>query len=231
MFTRLVFLIVLLAGGLSAHCQLSSEVDFERIHQKKIRKLLVRNNLFQKKDFKKQEEVCSVSGDETFSRHFISFVVKDSPENTWKAYKSPCPRKTWCGKMTSFGVLYSSDDKDFTYSDGEIDSLGSGQIFYIQLHLLGGLFKLAVANKITDVDNENRVMKLCYLSNGASEGSQYIRLTETVEGYTLIEHESFFKSKSKFRDKKLYPKIHEKIIREYHGNVLAGFDSNLKSLK
>jgi hypothetical protein len=60
---------------------------------------------------------------------------------------------------------------------------------------------------------------MCYLEGGASKGFQFIRLKEKEDGSTEVAHETFYKSQSDFRDKRLYPYLHGQVISEFHRNV------------
>ena len=94
-----------------------------------------------------------------------------------------------------------------------------GQIIILNLNLFWGLLNIAVAHEVTEVNEQKRLIKLCYMKGGASEGSQWITLNETKEGYTEVSHQTLYKSKSNFRDTKLYPALHTKAITEFHLNV------------
>jgi hypothetical protein len=216
--------------GSIAFCQSHDSVDFKKIKEVKVRKLLLKNNILNRSDFGNVKELCAEKEDPTFSRHVVSYLIPRSPEEVWDAYLNLAPNKSWSGTMATFGVLYDLEEKPLIYADGSSSKLAPGQVFFVQLTLLKGYFKMAVANKVMEVNDDKKEFKVCYLSSGASEGSQYIRVTKTPEGFAKVEHESFFRSKSKFRDKRLYPKIHEKIIAEYHANVAASMDCGLAGL-
>lgn len=210
-----------------AFCQENDTVDFKRIKEGKVRKLLRKNNILNRSDFGNVKELCAEQTDPSFNRHVVSYIIPRSPEEVWDAYLNLAPNKSWCGTMATFGVLYNLEEKPLIYADGSSSRLAPGQVFLVQLSLFKGYLKMAVANKVMEVNDEKKEFKVCYLSSGASEGSQYVRVTKTPEGFAKVEHESFFKSKSKFRDKRLYPKIHEKIIAEYHANVAASMDCGI----
>ena len=104
--------------------------------------------------------------------------------------------------------------------DEDYSGIQEGQILFIRLDLLMGLKKLVVAYEITKIDAKNKIIQFCYMSNGISEGSQQIILSETDAGYTKITHKTIFKSNSKFRDRRIYPSFHTRVISELHQNLL-----------
>lgn len=210
--------------------QSDTEIDFKKIKSNKVKKLLQKNSIYKKSDFNELKEVCAEIDDPSFSRQVVTYLIPRSPEEVWGAYQNLSPSKSWAGRRASFGVLFNCENTPLVYNDGLNCVMTAGQVFLVQLNLFKGYLKLAVANKVMEVNEEKKEFKICYISSGASEGSQYIRVTRTPEGYSKVEHESFFKSKSRFRDKHLYPKIHEKIISEYHANVAASLDCGIAGL-
>lgn len=197
-------------------------IDFSRIKQKKVRQLMQDNELESKADFSALETTCfEDKGVAGYSKNSKRFIVKAPADKVWAAYKQSKPNQCWIGKMVSFGVLFDTDDTPLVYEDKEYTGMKVGQVIFIQLRLLKGLYKLAVAHKVVALDEDNMKLQICYLKRGASEGSQFIQLQATPEGYTEVIHDTYYKSKSKFRDKRIYPGIHEKVISAYHENVAA----------
>lgn len=212
---RFLIGIAFLCLAVSADGQL---IDFSRIKQRKVRKLMTENNLSYQKDFNGMETACFAEG-EGFSKNSKTFLVKAGPEAVWDAYRNSTPRQCWGGKLVSFGVLFEAPEKPLVYADAPYGGMKVGQIIFIQLRLLKGLYKLAVAHKVVAVDDVHKSLQICYMKKGASEGSQFISLRETSEGFTEVTHDTYYKSGSKFRDRRIYPGIHEKVISEYHSNV------------
>lgn len=199
-------------------CAEGQIIDFSRIKQKKVRKLITKNNLVSRDDFGKMEAAC-FSEEGGYSKNTKTFLVKASVGDVWEAYRHSSPRQCWGGRLVSFGILFDSPDEPLVYADTPYGGMKPGQIVFIQLRLLKGLYKLAVAHKVVAVDNDRKSLQICYMKNGASEGSQFIRLEETPEGFTEVTHDTYYRSKSKFRDRRIYPGIHERVITEYHDNV------------
>ena len=98
--------------------------------------------------------------------------------------------------------------------------MGEGQVFFINLDLLGGLKKLVVAYEVTKVDDDNKTIQFCYINNGVSEGTQRIILSKTEDGETKGHHNKIYRSQSKIRDKFLYPGFHKMIVKELHKNLM-----------
>ncbi|WP_367914169.1 hypothetical protein [Leadbetterella sp. DM7] len=212
---KLLVCCILLCLVVSAEGQL---IDFSRIKQRKVRKLMTENHLSSQKDFNGLETACFAEGG-GYSKNTKTFLVKARPDEVWDAYRNSSPKQCWGGKLVSFGVLFDSAEKPLVYADAPYGGMKAGQIIFIQLRLLKGLYKLAVAHKVVAIDDLHKSLQICYMKKGASEGSQFISLRETPEGFTEVTHETYYKSKSKFRDRRIYPGIHEKVISEYHANV------------
>ena len=156
---------------------------------------------------------------EGYQQNVYSTVLKEKPETVWKAYKSLNPKQLGLGHFINFGISYSRKNKKLIYPDDEGGKIEEGQTTVPALRYLGGVVKLAVAQEITEINESDKYIIFCYMENGKTRGSQKIMLRETAEGFTQIVHETFYKSKSRFRDRRLYPGLHEKTVAEIHENV------------
>jgi hypothetical protein len=121
--------------------------------------------------------------------------------------------------MVSFGLQYSRARNVVSYLDDPYSGMEAGQVIVLNLKLFWGLLNIAVAHEVAEINDADRTMKLCYMMGGASEGSQWIALSETQHGFTKVSHETYYKSNSNFRDNTLYPPLHTKAISEFHHNV------------
>ena len=80
--------------------------------------------------------------------------------------------------------------------------------------------KIPVNFEITQLSKEHKIIEFTYGANNKSKGRQTLNFIE-MDNYTLIVHQSYFKSDSKFRDKRLYPKFHERCLNEFHKNIVS----------
>jgi hypothetical protein len=198
----------------------STGVDLSKIKQKSVRKFLVNNGLSSLQDFAKMVHSCHLKPDMSlYHRHIKTFLFKENIEKVWNAYKTIGPVETCSGSMLGFGLQYSRKNNKITYHEDDHGEIEEGQVVILNLRFLWKLISLAVGHEITEVNEAEKYIHMCYLEGGASSGMQYIRLMETKEGYTQIIHETFYKSHSDFRDKRLYPTLHGLVISEFHRNV------------
>ncbi len=196
------------------------EIDFARIRQEKVKKFISRFGLVNTLGFKKIKAVCyNPIEEKTYRKHHQSYLIHNDIESVWHTYKSIHPKEAWTGEMVSFGVQYSKNSNCINYLDDPYSGMEKGQIIILNLRLFWGLLNIAVAHEVVEVNEDKRTIKLCYMEGGASEGSQWIQLLETKEGFTEVSHLTLYKSKSAFRDTKLYPRLHTKAITEFHDNV------------
>lgn len=105
------------------------------------------------------------------------------------------------------------------YPGDSYTGIEAGQIFFLNLNLLGSFIQLAVGHEITAVNENDKTIKICYLQNGASTGTQLIQLKKSNENQTEVVHETWYRSGSIFRDRVLYPGFHERGLTEFHENV------------
>jgi len=195
-------------------------IDFQRIKQEKVRKLLVDNNLATLQDLSKLKSLCYNKADgQHYYKHIKSFLIPADINSVWSAYKTVNPQETRSGKMVSFGMMYSRKRNEIMYPGDAYSGIEEGQIIFLNLNLFSNMVHLAVGHEITGVNDNEKTIKICYLQNGASMGTQLIQLKKMKEDQTEVVHETWYRSGSIFRDKVLYPGFHAKGLIEFHNNV------------
>lgn len=155
-----------------------------------------------------------------------SNVIREVIQKAWTKLKSLNPKEEYSGKMVSFGFLYSSRLNKLFYSDDNYREIEEGEIYFLNLKLLGGIKNIGVAIEVTKVDEANKTIQFCYMNNGVTEGTQEVKLVGTSDGNTIITQETRYKSKSKFREKNLYPIFHQKAVNELHNNIRRLIEGN-----
>ncbi|MBL7858356.1 MAG: hypothetical protein JNM57_11760 [Cyclobacteriaceae bacterium] len=197
-------------------------VDLSRIHQKKVREFVRAFGLHSETGFQAMGPVCHEQHTTDFYReHCKTFLIKRNINEVWGIYKTINPKEAWRGGMVSFGLQYSRKKNAVTYQEDPYEGMESGQVIILNLKLLGGIFNMAVAHEITEVNDATKSFRLCYVQGGASKGSQYISLQRTPEDFTEVTHHTYYKGSSFFRDIILYPIFHSIAITEFHGNIAA----------
>jgi hypothetical protein len=195
-------------------------ITLEKIPQKSIRTFIqeqVNNNVHSISDLKstytKGKDLSN------YLLHEKVYKVPHPPEKVWQHYMTANPNKVWNGKMLSFGLMVSKHDGLTMYVDEEYSAAKVGQVFYINLSILGGLIKVAVAHEIIAIEPEKKYFELSYVEGSKSFGKQRIAFFGTDDGNTRIEHTTYYKSDSNFRDRYIYPFFHTRAIGEYHQNM------------
>ncbi len=199
--------------------QTTSVVDIDRLPNKKICKLLAKQKVVCRDDLQQVHGQCYSAADSLdFLTHYKSFVIESDPETVWDAYNNVQPAVAWNCKVARFGFLYNKRKDQLTYPDDKFEGLEEGQIFYINLNFLK-FINVAVGSEVKVINPEDKKIGFCYLESGKSRGSQWIQLSETPQGHTLVEHYTRYKSDSPFRDSKLYPWLHGLVISHFHENI------------
>jgi hypothetical protein len=195
-------------------------IDFSKIKQRKVRDLLMKNGLYSLRDLSGLKSFCYDKADgKRYHQHIKSFSINAPIDSVWNVYKTISPEETWKGNMVSFGVMYSRKKNSLTFPGETYSGLETGQILFMNLNLFSNLLHLAVGHEITGVNDQEKWIKICYLQNGASVGTQKIQLVAMNDVQTNIIHETWYRSGSYFRDKVLYPSFHGRAISEFHHNV------------
>ncbi len=215
-FTCIVFVILTNVVG-----QLPlDDIDFNKISQESVKEYIEEQKEHDIHCFSDIIASCFVEKDMSdYSVHMASYIVKDNINNVWNAYKKASPSKIWNGRTVSFGFLYSRKSDNVLYRNTNFAGLEVGQIIYVNIKLFKGLYNLATAFEIVNVDNKNRIISFSYLNGGRAKGIQTIRFVETKRGHTRIIHTTEYKSNSYIRDRYLYGHFHKKCINQFHHNV------------
>lgn len=181
--------------------------------------MLAKEKLCDLEDFANLKSICYEPGDSIFREHFRSYIVESDLATVWQTYTTIPPQDTWQGEMVTFGFQYDRNTNKITYADDPYSGLRPGQMLFMNLSLLGGWVNIAVAHEIMEVNENEKFIKICYIETGAAEGTQLIQMQATPEGQTKIDHTTFYRSSSEFRDTKLYPTLHTWAIDEFHGHI------------
>ena len=216
--TLLTFLAVFSQGAFANFP--GDSIDLRRIRHRAVRDLIIKEGVTTAKDFQALETSCYGTSDTSqFNTHIRNYRLNAGVEDAWAQYASVSPKEAWTGRMVHFDFLFSRFANRIIYEDEARDPMAEGNIIYVKLRLLNGIKNLSVAFEITGMDPVNKVIRFCYLKDGKSKGSQEIRFAALSDSTTLITHETHYHSDSKFRDRKLYPRFHERLVGEFHNNL------------
>ncbi len=179
-------------------------------------------------DFAKLRSICYQETDSNYHEHLETYIYNEDFDSVWNGYINISPEKAWGGSMIHFHRLYSRQTREEVFP-GQVYSggMGEGQVLILNLHVLNGAIKLQVGHEVMEISKDKKLIRICYLENSKSEGSQFIRFKSLHDGKTEVSHKTFYRSGSTFRDKIIYPYFHTKAINEFHGNVRNWIVSSL----
>ncbi len=229
-YTQLLFLLafyILQVESCLAQ-QNANDIDFGKIKQRKIRKM-IRQQCDSPGGLSELEISVSASSDlNGFYNYKKEYLVKEDINEVWFNYLNANQTEIWDISRISFGLIYCRNSDSLIYAHQFLFGLEEQQIYFINLKILSGLYHLPVAFEITKIDADERIIEFSYIRGGKALGKQVIQFAETDEGFTKINHQSFVKSESKLRDKYLYPYFHNKLINEFHFNMKRYIASRVK---
>lgn len=170
--------------------------------------------------YSKLKCICYQESDKSYHQHLETYCYDQPLDQVWDSYVKIDPAKAWAGKMIRFNQLYSRASGEEVFP-GQVflGGMGVGQVIILNLRVFRGAVKLIVGHEVMEVDRSKKLIRICYLENSKSQGSQFIRFETLKNGKTEVSHETFYRSGSWFRDKFIYPYFHTKAINEFHGNV------------
>ena len=197
------------------------DADFDDIPYKKVRNYL----LSQQQDgsvthFSQLKPTCEEAVDSaSFSLYTKTYIVKQRMADVWNTYLKASPTESWKTRKSAVGLVYDRSNDSLIYAKQQLDGTNIGQVMYLHLKVMKGLYRLATALEVTRIKEERNTIEISYVDHGVNEGKQWIEMSETPEGYTLVKHTSMIRSESRFRDKYLYPFFHNKLINAFHRNM------------
>jgi hypothetical protein len=196
-------------------------IDLEAISQKKIRKFIVARSIDHMPDFSSIHASWNKDIDVTkFNVIEKTFHLKYKLSNVWESYRHTDPIKMWNGQSVRFGLLISKGSNSVKYAnDSSTRGIETGQVFFLNLKVIKGLFKIPVAFEIITIDLKGQVVEFSYIDNGKEAGKQTLQFFDDGKDRTIIVHRSYYKGESPFRDDYLYPYFHNRFIKAFHRNM------------
>jgi hypothetical protein len=221
---KAIRLLSILIITLSPYCIAQSDwkdIDLHQIPQKKVRALVADLQKEKNTGFSQLESTWKPGQELNGYRELESnYYINSDLMQVWESYTSTSPAKSWNGKKVSFGLLISKYKHTILYrNEDKYPGVDTGQVIYLNLKILSGLFNLAVGFEIIDVDPVNRSISFSYLKGGKSSGQQTICFKPSDNGCTEIFHHTSYKCESHLRDRFLYPHFHRILINEFHRNM------------
>jgi hypothetical protein len=196
-------------------------INLKEIHQRKVCNYIVSRSIDQMNDYSTIHASWKKNIDES-DFHVIekTFYVENKLSDVWYCYRHTSPLEMWSGRSVRFGLLISKYSNSVSYINSfPFPEIDTGQVIFLNLRLIKGLFKIPVAFEIITIDREKQIMEFSYIDKNKSLGKQTLLFFDNGDGTTRIIHRSFFKSESAFRDGLLYPFFHEKFVEEFHRNM------------
>lgn len=225
------FYFIFLSNLFSQDCL--NDVDLNKIPQLEIRNLLTLQQKQNINCISDIEATCSENTSVTeFYKQIRVYKICDGIEHVWKNYSQDSPAKVYNTGKFSFGLMLCKNPSKILYSDDNFGKIEKGQVIYLKLRFLKGLYKMAVAFEILEVDSVNKFIEFSYIKGGnKASGKQRVQFVDTKKGRTKIIHTSYYKSNILIRDKFLYPFFHAKITNAFHHNLRKIIALNLKENK
>ncbi|MBK7131999.1 MAG: hypothetical protein IPH69_03985 [Bacteroidales bacterium] len=216
-----VFFIIAGLSEWSCFSQIPQTIDLSEIPQRKVRKYIEARDINHMQDFGLIHASWKEGLDESsFLFQEKTFFLKNKLSHVWDCYRKADPTKSWNGPFVRFGLLISKKSNSAVYSgNSTFPEIDTGQVYFLDLRIMRGLFNLPMAFEIINIDPLKRIIEFSYIDGNKSRGKQTIEFSDDLDGQIRIIHKSYFRSDSPFRDNMLYPYFHRKFIRQFHRNM------------
>lgn len=214
---KIIFLLFVILS-VNSYAQISLEdIDFNKLKNCRLRSYVegqIDNGVLTTNDIKPSIQANT----DLSSYHCVQkkYLIKKAYSDVWGTYIKTSPSESWEGRRFSFGMMISPPFDHIVYGGRNFIGLNVGQIVYLELKFLKGIYRSAMAFEIINVDEEEGLIEFSYLKGNNTEGMQQLKFSSTPEGYTQIVHKSFYTSSSGFYVKVLYPYFHKRVINEFH---------------
>lgn len=196
------------------------DIDLERIHHRKIRKYIAGQIEEGRHQFVEiQPSWNSLQDFSSFRKNEMAFYLLGNLNDIWEGYLSANPSLSWKGRNISFGLLLQKFPGTIFYDHDQINGVATGQVYYLNLNLLLGVFNVPVAFEMITVNTREKIIEFSYIEGNKSIGVQQVKFIDFGDDRTEIIHTSYYKSDSGFRDKWIYPFFHKKIVNDFHRNM------------
>jgi hypothetical protein len=199
---------------------LLDDINLERIEQRKIRKYIECQIEEGKHQFCEIHPSWNRGQDlSAYRKNEMTFFLKGDFLDIWQGYVTTNPSKSWDGRKISFGLLLRKFPGNIFYDQDPIMGVDTGQVYYLNLTLLLGIFNLPVAFEMINVNKREKIIEFSYIEGNKSIGVQQVKFVDSGDECTEIIHTSYYKSESRFRDKWIYPYFHKRIVNDFHRNM------------
>jgi hypothetical protein len=218
-----LIILVCISGFFLQLCEAQSltKINISEIPQRKIRNYIVSRSIDKMDDYSSiqaswKEDIVESDFNVIEKTFFLNYGLSEA----WDFYRHANILRVWGGKSVGFGLLISKGSNSvINTTNCTFHEIDTGDVYFLNLKLLKGLFNVEVAFEIINIDVEKRIMEFSYIDNNKSLGKQSIQFFDNDQETTKIIHRSYFKSNSNIRDKMFYPHFHKKFINEFHKSM------------
>jgi hypothetical protein len=165
-----------------------------------------------------------------FYFHTATYTINAPIEQVWNTCIFGSPTNLWKGKTLNLSAIYCNNSNLLYYDEQQPDSLELNQVYFVNIRIMRR-FKITATLKTTNIDHAEKLIEFTYIEGNKSNGKQILRLVAISDNETKLIHDTFYKSDSKFRDKRLYPPFHQKAITDLHKKIDLHSQKNTITLK
>lgn len=157
----------------------------------------------------------------SFHHHVKKYRLKGDAKDLFSKLISRSGKESWNGS-SEFQLAYLPDSKlTLTKEEENQPAVGEGHIYILDLKISNKV-QIPVAFQIVELNRETNTLAFSYLVQNKSNGIQHIQFQQEGDE-TIIVHQTYFKSDSRFRDALLYRPFHTKLLNEFYENFANHF--------
>ena len=174
-FTVLTFIIGW--SSMTCYSQSTETINLEAIPQKKVRKYIISRSIDKMLDFSLIHASCKKNVVESsFKMIEKTFYLTYSLSNVWDLYRHTNAISIWDKKSVRLGLVISKCSNSVIYGNNtSFPEIDTGQVYFLNLRLIKGLFNVPVAFEIINIDPVQQVVEFSYIDNNKSLGKQTLQ--------------------------------------------------------
>ena len=134
--------------------QSPGSINLKEIHQRKIRRYISFRGIDQMQNFNLLHPSWKKGTDiSDFHLNEKVFFLNNSLPDVWEAYRDINPAESWNHHSIRLGLLISKCTNSVTYTRNPVfPEIDTGQVYFLNLRLIKGIFNIPVAFEITNID-------------------------------------------------------------------------------
>lgn len=154
---------------------------------------------------------------EDFYHHNVNYTTAGKAQDIFDRLIALSPMQLWDGSIAFQRAYDPATQQSYDRKAALELSVTQGQVYFLNLNLPLGV-TIPVSFQLVKVDPQQRIIEFSYVKQNKTQGIQFIDVTQEGD-QARFTHQTCYRSGSLFRDRALYPWLHEYLLDEFYKNA------------